>query len=197
MNINIKKLTPDLVDDYARFFDTTPHNPSGNGDKCYCITFCKDCVYSDGGSYWYPTADERRLHGINRVKDGNIQGYLAYMDGVVVGWCNAGAKADYKEVFDHMRSDKIPVDECTEGEKINFIFCFVIAPKVHRMGVATELLEYILKDAKQEGFDIIEAHTYKDFLRDGFKGMLSLYKKCDFYVHKEEHLDLIVRKKLK
>jgi len=195
--MEIRKLTPDLVDDYVRFFDTTPHNPSGNGDKCYCITFCKDCVYHNGGSYWYPTSNERRLHGIERVKDGNINGYLAYLDGDVVGWCNAGTKSDYKEVIDHMRSEKIPVDECHDDDNMLFIFCFAVAPKVQRMGIATQLLEYICKDAALEGFNIIETHTYNKFVRDGLKGTLKMYEKCGFSVHAEEHDNIVVRRTLK
>lgn len=197
MNIIIKKLTPDLVDDYTKFFDTTPHNPSGNGDKCYCITFCKDKVYDSGGSYWYPTSDERRHHGIKRVNDSNIHGYLAYLNGEVVGWCNTGTKIDYKEVINHMRSENIPVDECHEGDKIKFIFCFAIAPKVQKMGIATKLLEYICNDATSEGFNLVETHTYNEFLRDGFKGTLKLYEKCGFSIYAENQGNLVVRKTLK
>jgi len=194
MEVTIRKLTPALIEDYARFFDTTPHNPSGNGDKCYCITFCRDRVYQGGGQYWYATADERRTHGVARVQDGDIQGYLAYLDGEAVGWCNAGTKADYQEVFAHMRSDNIPVDECREGEKIKFIFCLAVAPKVQRTGVATQLIEYICADAAADGFDCVETHTYADFLRDGFRGVLPMYKKCGFEVYAEQGDNIIVRR---
>jgi len=194
VDIEIKKLTAELVQDYVNFFDTTPHNPSGDGDKCYCITFCKDKVYHSGGKYWYPSADERRTHGIQRVKDGDIQGYLAYLDGEVVGWCNVGAKADYTEVIDHMRMDGIPVPECRESDKIKFIFCFAVAPQVQRMGVATRLLEYICKDATQEGFEIIETNTYDGFKRDGFRGTLSLYEKCGFSIYTEHDEKIVVRR---
>ena len=89
MEIEIRKLTPDLAEDYARFFDTTPHNSANGGTKCYCVTFCCDAVYQSGGLHWYNSPEERKEHGIRRVCDGHIQGYLVYCNGEVVGWCNA------------------------------------------------------------------------------------------------------------
>ena len=182
MNIEIRKLTPDLAEDYARFFDTTPHNETGSGTKCYCIVFCRDHVYRNGGSHWYPSPEERRLHGIGRVRDGDIQGYLAYYHGEIVGWCNANTKSDCQEAMKYMRSVGIPVEECRAEEKGKFVFCFVIAPKMRRMGIARQLLEYICQDAAADGFDFIEAQTYKKLTGDGFQGPLTLYEKCGFDV---------------
>ena len=198
MNIEMQKLTPALAQEYADFFDKTPHNHSGKGVKCYCVTFCKDSVYQGGGSHWYDTPDERKLHGIKRVENGEIQGYLAYYDDDVIGWCNANTKSDCQEVMNFMHSvNKVPLDECKDGEKIKFIFCFVVSPNMQRMGVATKLLDYICQDAALEGFDFIEAQASKDFADDGFRGILSMYEKCGFYVHAERDDKIVVRKALK
>jgi len=198
VNIEIKKLTPDLAGDYADFFDKTPHNHSGKNEKCYCVTFCKDNVYHGGGSHWYQTPDERRLHGIKRVQDGHIQGYLAYYGGEAIGWCNANTKSDCQEIMNFMRSvNSVPVDECTDGEKIKFIFCFAISPKMQRMGIATKILDYICQDAAEEGFDFIEAQAVKEFADDGFRGLLSMYEKCGFSIRAEQAGKIIVRKALR
>ena len=38
MAIEIRKLIPDLVEDYVHFFDTTPHDDNVNEHKCYsCV----------------------------------------------------------------------------------------------------------------------------------------------------------------
>lgn len=42
MNIKIKKLTPELADDYVHFFDTTPHDDNIDEHKCYCVCWCND-----------------------------------------------------------------------------------------------------------------------------------------------------------
>ena len=198
MNIEIRKLTPDLAEEYARFFDTTAHNNTGHGDRCYCITFCCDNVYNSGGSHWYPTPAERRAHAIQRVQNGHIQGYLVYWDDKIVGWCNANTKADCQEVMNYMRSvADVPIEECCTGEKIKFIFCFVIAPKMQRMGVATQLLNYICQDAANNGFDYVEAYTFKEFTQDGFRGPLAIYEKCGFSKHAEHEDKAVVRKALR
>ena len=198
MNIEIRKLTPELVDDYTGFFDTTPHNDSNKGDKCYCVTFCNDKVYHNGGEHWYSTSEERRTHGMKRVQDGDIQGYLAYNESIVVGWCNSNAKINCQLVINNMRSRAgVPVDECNAIEKIKSIFCFAIAPKMQKMGVATRLLEYICQDAAADGFDFVEAYTHKEFTQDGFRGTLALYKNCGFSIYAEKDGKVVVRKSLK
>lgn len=40
MDINIRKLTPELTDDYLHFFDTTPHFTDKDEDRCYCVCWC-------------------------------------------------------------------------------------------------------------------------------------------------------------
>lgn len=195
-DIEIRKLTPELADDYTHFFDTTPHNDTGKGEKCYCLSWCGDNVYHNGGEYWYPASEERRAHAIKRVKHGDIQGYLAYRSDEIVGWCNANAKANCQEAIKYFRSAGVPVDEYRAGEKTKSVFCFVIAPKMRRMGAATKLLEFICQDAAADGFDIVEAYTNIEFTQDGFKGPLEMYEKCGFSRHAEQDGKVVVQKLL-
>ena len=199
MNIEIKKLTPELAEDYAHFFDTTPH--WGNEDtKCYCITWCGDNVYHNGGSHWFDSPSERRIHAIERVQAGDIKGYLAYYDNKMVGWCNANTKSDCKECINYLRSDGgVPLEECCITEKIKFIFCFAIAPEVQRKGVATQLLEYVCQDAAVNNYDFVETITNKEIVdasRD-FNGPLAMYEKCGFNKHAEQGDKIVIRKALK
>ena len=199
LSIEIRKLPPALVQDYARFFDTTPHNKSGNGDKCYCITFCKDGVYHNGGSHWYSSLEERKLHGIQRVQDGDIQGYLAYCNGEVVGWCNSNTKADCLKCFSwRMMMDSVPTDELAAGTKVKSVFCFLIASEMRRKGIAKMFLERVCQDAAQDGFDIVEAYPYKKFKDEtkDFLGPVELFIKNGFTVHFETNENLVMRKKL-
>jgi len=90
MNIEIRRLTPELVEDYIHFFDVTPHATGKEEHRCYCVWWCND----DAEGKDYLPLEKRRNYAAQYVKDGNIQGYLAYCDGRVVGWCNANTKAD-------------------------------------------------------------------------------------------------------
>ena len=196
VDITIVKLTPAHVDAYLAFFDNTAHNASSGHDKCYCITFCGDKAYHASGLHWYDTPDERRAHAKQRVLNGDIQGYLAYYNGEVIGWCNANTKTDCGAVMDYMRSAGIPMGENAPNEKVKVVFCFTVAPNMQGKGVATKMLDFICKDAAAEGFTAVEAKTSRVNSSDAFFGPFSLYMKNGFAIHAEKGDKLIVRKNL-
>ena len=127
MNIEIRKLTPDLAEDYARFFDETPHNDEFK-HKCYCVSWRADAAE---GESWPIETVERRAVAVERVKNGHIRGYLAYHDNKIVGWCNANKKSDCQKNIDHIMLKHIqtPAEDSKNNLKIKFIFCFTIAPE--------------------------------------------------------------------
>ena len=90
--------------------------------------------------------------------------------------------------------------EVDPDKKVKSIFCFVIAPVAQRKGIATRLVEQVIIDAKNEGFDLIEAYPKKDFVsisRD-FMGPTAMYQKLGFSVYLELVDGLsIMRKQLK
>ena len=57
MDIIIKKLTPELAEEYAHFFDVTPHDDKTDKDElpCYCITWRSDDSYVSDNRHWFPT----------------------------------------------------------------------------------------------------------------------------------------------
>ncbi len=196
MDIEIRKLTPDLAQDYAHFFDVTPHDVNIDEQKCYCVTWRSDDSYAENDNHWFPTREERRAHSIEFVKAGSLQGYLAYLGEEVVGWCNANANC--QECVNFLRS-YWPIGEHNAGLKIKSVFCFAIAPKVQRMGVATKMLEQVCLDAAADGFDFVEAYVYNDFntVPHDFRGPLEMYEKCGFHKHGEQDGKVVVRKALK
>lgn len=196
MDIEIRRLTPELAEDYARFFDMTPHDDDVT--KCYCVTWCSDPIYHNGGSHWFTSAEDRRKNAVQRVQNGNIQGYLAYYDDKIVGWCNANTKEDCQVGMDYLRSEGgVPLDECRPENKTKFIFCYTVAPEFKRKGVATQLLKYICQNAAADGFDYVEAYVNRTFGIHDFRGYLSMYEKCGFMMHAEKEGKIVVRKSLK
>lgn len=196
MNIEIRRLTPDLAEDYARFFDTTPHNVNTHGGKCYCVTWRSDDSYVGNGDHWFPTCEERRERAIQFVRTGSLQGYLAYYGDEIVGWCNANGNCEF--CVDYLRS-YWPIENYHADIKIKSVFCFVIAPEMQRKGIATQLLERVCKDAANDGFDFVEAYVDK-ILNDtdqDFRGYLAMYEKCGFTKSAEREGRVVVRKALK
>ncbi len=195
MDIIIKKLTPALVDDYLHFFDTTPHDDEIEENKCYCECWCSvdHRVETDFSS----PAKRRELAG-QYVLKGMIQGYLAYQDSKVVGWCNANTKAECLNCISWLRFMQ-SVESDDVNLKVKSIFCYVIAPEMRRKGIATKLLERVCMDAEADDFDIVESYPKKEFVsaaRD-FMGPFSMYQKMGFTIYKELDHKFIMRKRLK
>ena len=195
MNIKIRKLTPNLAEDYAHFFDVTPHDDHTVKDElpCYCITWRNDDTYV-GDDHWYPTREERRERAIQFIKDGKLQGYLAYHGDEIAGWCSA--TADCRGGVGYLRA-YWPIEEDDANIRVKSIFCFMVAPDMQRKGVATKLVEGICKDATADGFDFVEAYTYREPPALDCRGPLAMYLKCGFVISSEREGMAVVRKALK
>ena len=196
MNLSIKPLTPDLAENYVQFFDVTPHDDRTDKAElpCYCITWRSDASYASDNRHWFPTREERRERAIEFVKTGCLQGYLAYFDGNVVGWCNA--TADCQGGVNHLR-DYWLIDEYRVDIKVKSVFCFVIAPEMQRKGIATKLLERVCHDAAIDGFDFVEAYVNKEYTTFDHFGPLAMYEKCGFTIVSEKDGKAVMRKELK
>jgi len=195
MELEIHKLTPDLADEYVHFFDVTPHwENNTDDDKCYCVTWRGDDSYVGDGDHWYPTREERRERARQFVKTGSLQGYLAYHDGEIVGWCNANA--DCKGCLNYLR-EFLPIEDSRADVRVKSVFCFVIAPQMKKKGIATRLLERVCEVAAADGFDFVEAYTDRDYTAVDYRGPLSMYEKCGSLQCGERDGRVVVRKALK
>jgi len=199
MNIEIRKLTPDLAEDYVTFFDTTPHNEKYKV-KCYCVFWSND----DGANKDFKTKKARRDYAIQYVKGSHIQGYLAYCDNKVVGWCNANTKSACLNCMgwqgmNGKRKGFIPTEEPASEQKVKSVFCFAIAPEMRRQGIASQLLSRVCQDAVQDGFDFVEAYPDKEVTvkSEDFMGYSDMYEKLGFVVCHETNRKLVMRKSLK
>jgi GNAT superfamily N-acetyltransferase len=194
MDIKIIKLTSNHADEYARFFDVTPHWDNMDAVPCYCVSWRSDKTYANGEAYWFPTREERRERAIGYIKSGDIQGYLAYYGDRVIGWCSANAECQIG--LDHLRA-YWPIDDYNADVKVKSVFCFMVAPDMQGMGVATKLLERVCEDAAAEGYDYVEAYANKTNAEHCFRGPLEMYLKCGFEICAERDGRVVVRKALK
>jgi Acetyltransferases len=199
MNIEIRKLTPDLVEDYLTFFDTTPHNEKYKV-KCYCVYWCNE-EYDDKN---FSSKKSRRDYAIKCVRESNIQGYLAYYDGKAVGWCNANTKTDCLNCkgwrgMNGPRKGFLPTDESTPEIKTKSVFCFAVAPELRRQSIASQLLARVCQDALDDGFDFVEAYPDKEISAksEDFAGYTEMYEKSGFTVYHETNRKIVMRKALK
>lgn len=196
MEIEIKKLTPELADEYVHFFDVTQHDDKIDDHKCYCICWVSD----DYEGKDFSTREKRRTYAKKYVQEKHLQGYLAYFQNEIVGWCNANTKTDCLQCACwRMMMNHVPLDDVKEQVKVKAIFCFMIAPHIQRKGVASKLLERVIEDAKADGFDYIEAYPFIDngtFSSD-FGGYGEMYERFGFEKSIDAKQGKVLRRSLK
>ena len=197
MNIEIRKLTPELLNDYLHFFETEAHADNEDEDRCYCVCWCS-ADHRAGTDFSSP--EKRRALAVQYINDDIIKGYLAYHEGKVVGWCNANEKSKCLHCISWLHfMTQVNDIESSPDEKVKSVYCFTIAPQYKRKGIATQLLKRVCEDAPNEGFSIVEAYPNKEFInvfRD-FMGPADMYKRNGFTIFAEFGNIMVVRKVLK
>ena len=152
MELDIRQLTPELLNDYLYFFDNVAFADHPEWSQCYCLAFHFEPAWDaeDAGlnNPW-------RERVIQFILEGKVQGYLAYADGAIVGWCNANDKSNYA-ALKHNAKNEIQTDDVKE--KVKSIVCFLVAPDMRSKGIATKLLKRVCTDAEADGYDFIEGY---------------------------------------
>ena len=199
MKITVKPLTPELSADYFDFFENrmfTDDSPHG----CYCQMYQiskeeHDALMADKAAYDYlmqNPGQASRECAERQIADGVLRGYLAYVDGKSIGWCNANDRANYPAKPIHDESFHAPA-----ADKEKAVVCFAIAPDYRGKGVATALLHQAITDAKAEGYAAVVSFP----IRTGqcewdHQGPLRLYEKAGFIKVSETAGKMVMRKDL-
>lgn len=152
MNISIKPLTPELSADYFDFFENRAFSDD-SPYRCYCQIYqmTKEQVKAA-----LDNTEGRDPGGISReiaerqIADSALRGYLAYVDGKSIGWCNANDRANYPAE----PAEDVPFYAPAENRE-KAVVCFEIAPEYRGKGIATALLNRVIADAKAEGYHAV------------------------------------------
>jgi GNAT superfamily N-acetyltransferase len=155
------------MNDWFDFFENRAFEDHDEWRGCYCTAF------------YYPKSEEY-LSSSNRRKDyakwlietGRMCGYLAYENKKMVGWVNSNDKSVYPRLNDLYDS----------RERVLSIVCFLIEKEHRGKGIAKELLNNIIRDAKGKGYSIIEAYPKKKAESEygRWNGPFEMYKKAGF-----------------
>ena len=160
MELIIKPLTTELNLAYLDFFDNRAFSDNNPMGPCYCNAAIMsseelDKMISEFGDDCKGTL---RRYAVEQLAGKKIFGYLAFDGDIPVGWCNA---EDMKR-YPVSRHQAIPdVARENAGKNTFSIICFAIAPEYRGKGVATELLERVISDARSQGFTTVEGYVNK------------------------------------
>lgn len=186
MDLTIKILKPELLNDYLYFFDNMTFSEYPEWSNCYCHEF----YFTGSDKEW--TKENNRKAVSHLISKGLMTGYLAYDRQIPVGWCNINKRGKYHSIE---RFNKVSLEP---ANNICSLVCFVVHPDYRHQGIASMLLEQACKDYKQMGYAIMEAYPAhaESSCEKNYKGPLSMYEKAGFTIHKTyEHLK-VIRKEL-
>ena len=180
MNITIKPLTPGIAADYFDFFENRAFNDD-SPYRCYCQVFQMSkeqyqAAYDNPEARQNPGPASRKA-AEQQIADGVLRGYLAYIDGKSIGWCNANDRANYPaEPYQN-----VPFYAPAEARE-KAVICFEIAPEYRGKGVATALLQQVIADAEAEGYSAVIAFPVARTERYEWdnQGPIRLYEKAGF-----------------
>lgn len=184
--IVIKRLSPNLLDDYLLYFDEIAFRDNPDWSYCYCRfphAPHDKCKWQDF------TKAENRKAVIELINAEKLNGFLAYADNQPIGWCNAGPRVNTTIVPDY---------EELEAEQIGSITCFIIAKEYRGKGVARLLLKTALEVFRSNGYKYAEGYPLEKMEGESANhwGPKGLYESEGFKQYATEDDMIVMRKNL-
>ncbi|NIS82270.1 MAG: GNAT family N-acetyltransferase [Anaerolineales bacterium] len=140
MSRNVVRFTEALHGDFFQV-----HSEKHGCGWCFCV------------AWWVATwegwsersAEENRDLRTSLLNQGQHDGYLLYVDGEPVGWCQVGPRD---------RLEKLVHQFALEPDTNTWaITCFLISPAYRRRGLASFMLAEVLRDLQARGVQRVEA----------------------------------------
>lgn len=192
MEIRLKKLTPDMAEEYLFYFDKVAFTDHEEWEGCYCLE--SHLLREENEALDLKEKRElRRKKAKELVESGVMQGYLLYDGEKIIGWCNAGDKMDYAPVTAYEGFRTI---ELKRG-LVKIIYCIELAPDYRGKGIAHLIVDKVCGDAKEEGYRYVESYPFSDKnLEYQYHGPIYLYEKHGFETVDKRDWFWIMRKEL-
>lgn len=154
----VAPLTPARLGDFLAFFDHergTAFTDNPRWAKCYCHFYQVPKTIAWEGF----DATANRIAMTARIAVGEMEGFLAYAGGAVVGWLNAQPLHKLPHCWARMGVERpamaIPAHDAAA------VVCFVIAPGSRRRGVARALLQGALASLESRGLRRVYAFPFE------------------------------------
>jgi GNAT superfamily N-acetyltransferase len=179
MKMEVRRLDRSRREDFYEI-----HGEAMGCGWCFCV------------AWWVPTwegwgkrtAEQNRRLREELFERGEDDGYLLYVDGRPVGWCQA---------FRRDRAEKPGVQFGLDPDPEAWaIGCFFVAPGERRKGYARFLLSEAIRDLKERGARRIEAYPKRGEGSDEtdlWNGPESMFRKAGFVTIVEDPVRPVLR----
>jgi ribosomal protein S18 acetylase RimI-like enzyme len=170
MAIEVKRLDATLTNDFYALHGKAPF------EWCHCVAW--EVPVWEG---WNDRSAVENLvlrEGI--FASGRFDGYLLYVDGRPVGWCQCGPRDTWPKLA---RQYALPPSPDTYA-----VTCFCIQPQFRRQGNARALLDAVLADLRQRRVRRVEAFPRPGQHADGevWTGPMGLFLRSGFRVERDD-----------
>lgn len=194
----IERLTPQLGDDYLRFFDHESGSAFADNPewaKCYCH------YYEVPVAIVWPSLDgaANRAAMTARIASGEMDGFLAYAGDEVAGWVNAQPYHKLQHACARLKINAPPLP--VPPHDAAAIVCFVTAPQWRRRGVARALLDGALANFIARGIALVDAFPWNvgpddTAATDHYHGSPAMFAAAGFVVIAKHEDVTVVRRML-
>lgn len=168
--VTVRPLCPELCEDWLGFFENIAFADHGEWAFCYCLEGHLDSAANDK----LTEPKDRRNKAVELIETGEMQGYLAYADNRVVGWCNANDRKKYRYIAEMFQGTGYRPNDPADA-RVKSVYCFLVAAAYRGQGIAQSLLERVCEDAARDGYSCVEAYPFSDkqfeYLYHGTSGM--------------------------
>lgn len=185
----IRPLTPKLLSDWLAFFDNEAFVGNPDWAGCYCQFYHAD---HDEKDWDERTGQENRNASIQLIQRGRLRGHLAYVEGKVIGWCQACPRTSVSNLGSN------PDLQIEDVERVGSILCFLVAPHYRKLGIGEMLLSAACLGRAESGIQIAEAYPRRSAKSAAlnYHGPLTMYLRAGFKPFREFKDFLVVRKAL-
>ncbi|MHB1152437.1 MAG: GNAT family N-acetyltransferase, partial [Eubacteriales bacterium] len=136
----------------------------------------------------------KRNYAIELIKTGKLNGFAAFSDKKMIGFCNADCKENYYRLSRINNPDSwIGLND---NDRILSVVCYVIDVNLRGNGIAASILNEVIHYALDQKFDYIEAYPSSgEFSQTNCCGSVSMYEKQGFSIIYNIGSETVVRKR--
>ncbi len=195
MLYEIKKLSPELANDYIEFFENSAFCDGSEFAGCYCTWYNWNDDYENQRNKCCETKQKsfKKDLAYDWILQGKLNGFLAYYKGIPIGWCNADDKQTYDRLSMYNNSE-LWINSNYEDKALSIV-CLIVSPNMRGKGVATALLKEVCFYAEKSNYQYIEAYPAEGaFSTTNYHGQYSTYEKLGFQLVGSSKIGLVVRK---